>query len=165
MDTGAWQAIAAVTAAVIALVALGVAAVAAGYARGQRDASSRQADAAEAQVEVMRRQVDLMERQGPAGAMAREVPYVPPWILQHFKGDTYTLTNGGISPEYDVHIELPPNTPGRGPYDHEQIAPRSSTSFMAVRTMSTPHDDVTITWSRKPGEEQLSWKTVLPAKR
>src|SRR5665647_3016367 len=73
---------------------------------------------------------------GTSRAMAREVPYVPPWILQHFKGDTYTLTNGGISPEYDVHIELPPNTPGRGPYDHEQIAPRSSTSFMAVRTMS-----------------------------
>ena len=159
-----WPAAAAVGAAVFAFLALVVAVVAAAYARGSRDATNRQATAAEAQVEIMRRQVDLMERQGSARGGAREVPYVSPWTLHHFRGDTYLLTNSGTSSEYDVHIELPGNTPGRGPFDHEQIDPRSSVKFMAIRTMASSSDEVTITWSREPSGKQLTWKTVLPRK-
>ena len=159
-----WQAAAAVSAAVFAFLALVVAVVAAAYARGSRDATSRQATAAEAQVEIMRRQVDLMERQGSARGGAREVPYVSPWTLHHFRGDTYLLTNSGTSSEYDVHIELPVNTPRRGPFDHEQIDPRSSVKFLANRTMASSSDEVTITWSREPSGKQLTWKTVLPRK-
>ena len=164
MNLAEWQAAAAVSAAAFAFLALVVAVVAAAYARGSRDATNRQATAAEAQVEIMRRQVDLMERQGSAGGGAREVPYVSPWTLHHFRGDTYLLTNSGTSSEYDVHIELPVNTPGRGPFDHEQIDPRSSVKFMAIRTMASSSDEVTITWSRESSGKQLTWKTVLPRK-
>ena len=150
----------------------------------------RQADAAEAQVEIMRRQIDLMESQdsarggapeapyapimrrqidlmgsqGSARGAAREAPYVSPWTLQHFRGHTYLLTNSGTSSEYDVHIELPVSTPGRGPVDHEQIDPRSSVKFVVMRARTSSSDPVTITWSREPSGKHLTWKTVLPRK-
>lgn len=145
---------------VVAVLALLVAAAAAAYSRGQRDAANRQATAAEAQVDVMQRQLAVMEKQstGTPG----HVPYVPPWTLQHHAGDTYMLTNGGTEPEFDVAVELPPHTAAPGTLAWDRVDPRSSTTFMAARTLATPHSDVVVSWAREPGGPKLTWKTALP---
>ena len=110
----------------------------------------------------MRRQVELMEMQPVAGAGSREVPYVPPWTLQHLKGDTYVLTNGGSDVEYDIHIQVPSHSIVRGALEYPSIGPRASVSFLVGISMSTPNRNVTVSWARKPDGEQLRCEPVLP---
>lgn len=161
-DSAAVAAIAAGIAALIALAALIVSIVSASYTRGQRDATGRQADAAEAQVELMRRQVDLMERQAVnAGETVRAVPYVSPWVVQHFRGSIYTLVNAGDDAEFEVAVELPENVITRPPLSWESIGAREAETFFASPTWGADRK-LTVTWVHESGGERQSWTGVLP---
>ncbi|WIV43060.1 hypothetical protein [Glutamicibacter nicotianae] len=137
-----------------------------GHTKSQRDSSVRQAIAAESQVDMMRRQNELLEQQitsGQSSSAGPAMPYIPPWQVNWFKGDTFSLLNGGHSTEYDVSIEFPVHSVHRGG-SWEKLGPRESATFMFVATLATPGRDITISWRRSPGGELQTWKTQIPAR-
>jgi|GEM_PF-6654384 len=164
----------------IAGAALVVAGISLGYGRGQRDAAVRQANAAEAQTAVMKLQLEAMQREqetqtahhvtaegalsvtGTASVRTR----VPPWSLAHFRGETYTLTNGSDETVYDVQVEPPEHTIFRGPEQWETIDPHAGVDFLLAFTMQSGSDrGVTVRWRWEPDGELRSWSSVAPPKR
>lgn len=136
-----------------------------GHTKSQRDSSVRQAIAAENQVDMMRRQNELLEQQiaNTEHPSPSVIPYVPPWQVNWFKGDTFSLLNGGHSTEYDVSIEFPDNSVHRGG-GWQKLGPRESETFMFVATLATPNRDITISWRRSRDGELQTWKTQIPSK-
>lgn len=160
-----WSEIGSITVSVLAAVFAGFAL---GHSRGQRDASVRQAIAAESQVDLMRRQLVLAEQELELGSSRGTVlPYVPPWMVNWEKGDTYSIVNGGYETEYDVNVKLPPNSavsPGVE-FQIDSLDPRSSQPFMFAASLATPHREILISWSREPGGERREWRGQIPRKQ
>jgi hypothetical protein len=170
-----WAAVwVAVGAGLISLGSVTVAIVAVAYSRGQRDATVRQANAAEAQTAYMARQVELMEQELASAKSSGTVPSsllewipekvptrVPPWSIAHFRGDTFSLSNGGTEPVYDVSLEPPAHTIHRGPYQWDRIDPRATTTFLLAFSMASSSRDVTVRWRWEPDGELQTWTSAV----
>ncbi|SDR92770.1 hypothetical protein SAMN04489860_0404 [Paraoerskovia marina] len=150
------------------------------YGRGQRDAAIRQATAAEAQTVYMGRQLEVMEseleftHEVPASSAPAFIELatsgsartrVPPWSLAHYRGDTFTLTNGSDETVYAVQIEMPEHTIHRGPYRWESIDPHAGETFLLAFSMASSSRKVTITWRWAPDGDVQSWSSTVPPKR
>jgi hypothetical protein len=160
----------------VAILAVVFSGISLGYSRGQRDAAIRQATAAEAQTVYMGRQVEVMERELE---LARETARtsegfepatpartrVPPWTLAHYRGDTYTLTNGSDEMVHDVEVSMPEHTILRGPYRWESIDPHAGENFLLAFSMASSSRKVTVTWRWTPDGDIQSWSSTVPPKR
>lgn len=166
-------------AVLISGAALVVAVFAVGYSRGQRDAAVRQANSSEAQTAYMARQVEVMEKeyelkttrveeargQLTVGGTAAVRTRVPPWTVAHYRGDTYTLTNGSDEAVHDVRIEPPDNTVFRAPERWETIDPHAGENFLLAFTMQSADRKVAVLWRWEPEGEVQSWSSAIPPKR
>lgn len=159
-----WADLGSISVSVLAAIFAGFAL---GHSKGQRDAGTRQAIAAENQVALMRRQIELAEKElSSSGNQNGALPYVPPWMINWEKGDTFSIVNGGFSTEYDIEVELPENAVAHPAQKFQipELGARSSETFMFAASLATRGREIKISWSREPGGERLSWKGVIPRK-
>jgi len=101
-------------------------------------------------------------------AAARDAPTPrPAWQLTHHGGDTYLLENVGDATAYDVDVQAPPDLPfrARTPLPANELAPQQVIQFMAVRTLGTKDDTMTVVWSDVSGSQRQEWLRPLPPKR
>lgn len=124
--------------------------------------SFKQVKAAENQNAISKDSLKISEEQTGIMRKNSEIPYVSPWRIEHVRGDTYVLINGGTDIEYDVHIEPPQPSIPRGSFDFKEFSPRSSESFMIILAMGATHD-LTVSWRHDPDkQDRQEWHTVLP---
>jgi hypothetical protein len=137
--------------------ALSVAAITAAVL-GQRRADGLAQDAAAS----ARRSADAADR----AALALEhlaSDRGPQWKLEHLQGGAYTLTNVGPATARRVHINTGDLRVVDGQLDFEQIGSGSAVKFIAVRTLGSHEDTVTVEWS-PDGEpnQRKTWSRPLP---
>jgi hypothetical protein len=147
-----WQAVGVLVSSVLAVVAIVVSVV------GQRASDAhakRSADAAE-------RMASALERQSLERERTSDTPGVA-WRLEHFNGDTYMLTNVGRAPAYRVHVDTGDISVVRGDMDHNAVDADGWIKFLAVLTLGTTDDTITVTWADSPGGDRThEWKRPLP---
>jgi hypothetical protein len=133
---------------VVSLVAAVLAALSVLFTRSQ----ARSAD----------RQVHLMREEVAAAAEQRESRRSAPWVLSHFQGDAFALTNTWLYALYDVEVVIPYSTPW-GPRTWEQVDATASVTFLAPETEAFRGGQLEVQWRETPAGEVRSWQTTLPA--
>jgi hypothetical protein len=86
-------------------------------------------------------------------------------VLAHFENDAFLLTNVGRSSAYDVRVDFPETIRGSAP-EAAVVEPDDFVKFLALRTLATHDDTVTVTWATRPdgGEERARWRRPLPSR-
>jgi len=144
-----WQPVGIVVSGALSVAAIGVATL------GQRRADKLAEDAADS----ARRSADAADR----AALALErlaSDRGPQWVLEHLDLDAFILTNVGPSTAHRVRIdaaELGVQS------SFEQILAGDSVKFLALGSMDTTDDTVTVEWSPEdePGERK-TWSRPIP---
>jgi hypothetical protein len=133
--------------------------------REARERADRATAAADRSAHAQERMARALELQSIARAQAAAEPEVA-WQLKHHGGDRYLLENVGTATAFDVMVKAPEGLIFRAPSpDIEDLPPRGSTTFMAVRTFGTRDDTITVQWADHSGSEhRQTWQRALPPK-
>jgi hypothetical protein len=85
----------------------------------------------------------------------------PQWQLEHLENDAFILTNTGPSTVHRVRIDAAEL--GIHGLEFEQILPGSSVKFLAVGSLATSDDTVTVEWSPDGGPGRaMTWSRPIP---
>jgi hypothetical protein len=123
-------------------------------ARHSDEAAVRSANAAERMAEALERQAIEAEHRDPTPGVA--------WRLEQFQNDAYLVTNAGRASAYDVRLEYG-ELLGPAPPEEVEMRPDDALKFMAVASLSSRDDTVTVTWADRPGAaERRRWRRPLP---
>ena len=130
------------------------------------EAANRPAAASESLAAATERMAKALEREARTAAREGPIPQAA-WTLAHNQGDTYLLNNVGTAVAYDVHVDtgdMVVRVPS-GTWPRAEMSPDDAMKVLAVRTMGTKDDTVTVTRASEPGgSERHTWTRPLPPK-
>ena len=145
--------------------------------RSQQKLAQAAADRAEAagrvSAENTEKVISALEKMAETAEILAEDPHrgmLPPepvkrarWRLDHYRGDTYQLTNIGNVDAHNVEISAHESLIFRGPEPPIVLRPDEGVTFLAAATMATHDKTITVRWLSEDGTT-ADWKYPLPPK-
>lgn len=115
-------------------------------------------------LEKMAETAEILAEEPRRGVLLPEPVKRARWRLEHYKGDTYQLTNIGNAAANNVDISAHQSLIFQGPESPIVLRPDEGVTFFAAATMATHDKTITVRWIAEDGTT-ADWKYPLPPKR
>ncbi|WP_461172682.1 hypothetical protein M1D93_17160 [Arthrobacter sp. Z1-9] len=114
-------------------------------------------------LEKMAETAEILVKQPRSGVLPPAPAKRARWRLEHFKGDTYQLTNIGNATAANFEIGAHESLIFRGPESPIVLRPDEAATFLAAASLATHDKTITVRWNAEDGTT-TDWKYPLPPK-
>lgn len=114
-------------------------------------------------LEKMADTAEILAEQPRRGILPPEAAKRARWRLDHYKGDTYQLTNIGNATATNVDVSAHESLIFQGPESPIVLRPDEGVTFLAAASLATHDKTITVRWDAEDGTS-ADWKYPLPPK-